>query len=136
MTEHDPIPLCRQIPVQKAVELFFPYGGIKVATLMAEIRRGNLTYTRLGRAYFVTEQDIEEWVRKCRKLPRDRASISTGEQGESRPTSSETERTERARASALLRAEGLTKRSRPIVSAPSGPTPENVISLKSGLPRS
>jgi hypothetical protein len=52
-------------------------GAISVATLKAEARRGNLVISKIGRAYFTTEQAIQDMITKCRVLAQAPTSGST-----------------------------------------------------------
>jgi hypothetical protein len=62
------------IPIDVAAAMFFPHGGIKTATLFAAIRKGRLAVEKVGKAYFVTRHDIEEWRKSCRVERSPRAS--------------------------------------------------------------
>jgi hypothetical protein len=59
MTDHP-------MPLDIALQKFFPDGGLTKEAMLAAIRRGELTCERIGRAYFVTAQDIREWRNRCR----------------------------------------------------------------------
>jgi hypothetical protein len=71
------------IPLDRAVEICFPYGGIKAATLKIAVRRGDLEYEKIGRAYFVTKAGVARWreanTRKPKALdtPTDRAAAAS-----------------------------------------------------------
>jgi hypothetical protein len=83
-------------------------GKIKVATLRAEIGRGNLTVFRVGRRHFTTARHLREMVAKCRVagLPQGYTSIASVEHGQS-----ETERISSARAALSLTLKELKGRS-------------------------
>src|SRR5262245_26305954 len=123
------------MPIARAVEVCFPHGGIKPATLMAAIRRGELAYEKIGRAYFVTETDVTEWRKQCRVPQKVTASISGKEKAENRNTSSVTERMKYSRDSVRLKSQKLKKGLRNI-SAPGDQIPANVISIRSQLEKS
>jgi hypothetical protein len=59
MTDHP-------MPLDIALQKFFPDGGLTKDAMLAAIRRGELACERIGRAYFVTAQDIREWRNTCR----------------------------------------------------------------------
>ena len=54
------------MPLEAAVRVFFPHGGVTKSTLLAAIRAGTLGFEKVGRAYLVTEADISAWRTKCR----------------------------------------------------------------------
>ena len=54
------------IPLSKAVEIFFPYGGATTSTLRGAIRNGLLAYEKLGNRYFVTAKGVSDWRLTCR----------------------------------------------------------------------
>ncbi len=119
------------VPVDKAVTLFFPHGGLKRATLMSAIRKGRLGHIRLGRAYFVTRADVEGWVQSCRRSAKELDSGSEKKRGVTPSGSSGMDDAKSALAAARAKANEL-KRSKPNTSSPTGSrTPANVISLKS-----
>lgn len=49
-----------------AAKLFFPHGGVTKHTLLAAIRNEKLEFIQIGKAYYVTEADIQDWLGKCR----------------------------------------------------------------------
>jgi len=99
--------------LKDACEIVFR-GKIKVATLRAEIGRGNLTVFRVGRRDFTTLKHVREMVQRCRVESPLRGSIST-EEGET--GLSETDRRTSAQAALNLTLAGLKRRS-PNTSAP------------------
>lgn len=54
------------MPLAVAVSALFPHGGVTKSTLLAAIRKGDLAYEKIGKAYFVTEADIAAWRNRCR----------------------------------------------------------------------
>jgi hypothetical protein len=58
------------IPVARAVNVCFPYGGLKASTLMIAIRRGDLEFEKTGRSYFVTRAGVQRWRAKNRHEPK------------------------------------------------------------------
>jgi hypothetical protein len=65
----------RLISLREACVKFFG-GAISVASLKAEAGRGNLTISKIGRAYFTTPKDINAMVEKCRVTVQARSSVS------------------------------------------------------------
>lgn len=57
----DPPDMDIPMPIEEAVKVCFPYGGLKKVTLFDAIRKGELAYEKLGRAYFTTRRDVEKW---------------------------------------------------------------------------
>lgn len=97
------------MPLEAAVRVFFPHGGVTKSTLLAAIRAGTLGFEKVGRAYLVTEADISAWRTKCRDEAKARACTSTKGQDDRRSTSSATERAALAQAAPLA---GITAGSR------------------------
>lgn len=119
------------VPISKAVEMFFPHGGVTKSTLFAAIRRGELACEKIGKAYMVTEADVIEWRKMCRKETKGQDSGLGNAKAEPPSTSSNMERSKSAQAAALMKANALTKPSPPILPPTSSPTPGNVTLLKS-----
>jgi excisionase family DNA binding protein len=88
------------MPISAAVAAFFPHGGVTKATLLAAIRAGTLGFEKVGRAYLVTEADIQAWRAKCREEAKGRVSTSTKEKAASQSMSSATDRAALAQAAA------------------------------------
>jgi hypothetical protein len=84
-------------------------GKIKVATLRAEIGRGNLTVFRVGRRDFTTLKHVREMVQRCRVASPLRGSIST-EQGETGSSATEKHTYERDALRAILREPSVNSR--------------------------
>lgn len=108
------------VTLKDACEIAFN-GKIKVATLRAEIGRGNLTVFRVGRRDFTTLKHVREMVqRRCRAASPLQGSISTG-RGET--GLSETERLTSAQAALNLTLAGLKGRSLITSDENTGPSP-------------
>jgi hypothetical protein len=102
------IPSDKPLTLQEACDKFFG-GAISVASLRAEARRGNLVVSKIGRAHFVTVNDLNEMIEKCRV----KAQAPTS--GSTKPVvrgQSSTANTSSALASAKLIAERLRRRSK------------------------
>jgi hypothetical protein len=66
----------KRLTLKRAAELFF--GDARHAsTLRAEIDRGNLVASKIGRAYWTTLTALHEMEQKCRVEAQARASIGT-----------------------------------------------------------
>jgi hypothetical protein len=63
-TDSDP-PANMPIPLAKAAELFFPYGGVKVSTLRTAIKDGRLAFIKIDQRYFVTREAINRMIELC-----------------------------------------------------------------------
>lgn len=87
-------------------------GKVKVATLRAEVGRGNLTIFRVGRRDFTTARHVREMVDKCRVVRPHQDSISIASE---EPGPSETERISSAQAALSQTLEELKGRSGPIL---------------------
>lgn len=124
------------LPLGKAVEKFFPHGGLTVSTLQAAVRSGALGATKLGRSYFVTAEDIQGWVKQCRKSAKPQDCISESAKDAPQSGSSSMERARLAQAAALNISKRLKKRLPATCRKDSGPTPDNVTSLASRSPKS
>jgi len=87
-------------------------GKVKVASLRAEVGRGNLTIFRVGRKDFTTVRHVREMIDRCRvgRPPQDSTLIENGEHGPS-----ETDRVSSAQAALSQTLEELKKRSGPIL---------------------
>lgn len=75
------------IPLAEAVRLFFPFGGVSVASLRTEARKGRLELHQIAGKDFVTPAAIREMKEQCRVLASRPASKSETADG-----SSETDR--------------------------------------------
>ena len=115
------------LPIDVAASMFFPHGGIKTATLFAAIRKGRLAVEKVGRAYFVTRHDIEEWRKSCRveRSPRDSTSGDVPIGSPNGSSETETQNTSLAVANAMSAA--LRNVSRDISRHGSTQIPGNVI---------
>jgi excisionase family DNA binding protein len=119
------------VPVDRAAELFFPYGGLNGDTLRRAIRAGSLKAERLGRRYFVTRQAVNEWRKSCHVVPRGSDSTSGSETAGHRSTSSLTE-TKSIQPDAALRIFDRLSKGLPITQPKSSsPTEASVALLKS-----
>ena len=96
------------ITLREAAETFFR-GRIKVATLRAERKRGNLRTFKIGRQEFTTNAFLREMIR-CRVA---RQAQGSGSINGAAPGSSETDRVSSARAAALRIANELKRSSKP-----------------------
>lgn len=105
--------------------------GYPVASLRTEARKGTLVLLRVAGKDWVTSEAIREMERLCRKSPRERVSTSTGARVGSPYGSSETERGKLALAALDMSCQRLKRNSKNILRPDTGPTPGNVISLKS-----
>lgn len=76
------------ITLGQASERFFA-GRVKVPGLRRERDRGNLTTIFVAGKEFTTPRHIQEMVKRCEKMPRDRASGS-GQSAETPPAASHT----------------------------------------------
>ena len=76
------------ITLGQASERFFA-GRVKVPGLRRERDRGNLTTIFVAGKEFTTPRHIQEMVKRCEKMPRDRASGS-GQSAETPPAASPT----------------------------------------------
>jgi len=120
------------MPLDQAVALCFPYGGVTKATLLAAIADGALEFERIGRRYFVTADQIAKWREKsCRGVPKARGSKSTGEKAGRTSTISVTERGAIARSALQAMLKGQDSHSGDTWKRTTGQTPGNVTSLKS-----
>ena len=95
--------------LKDACEIVFR-GKIKVATLRAEIGRGNLTVFRVGRRDFTTLKHVREMVQRCRVESPPRGSIAIPHDAHGL---SETERLTSAQAALNLTLQGLKRPSPP-----------------------
>jgi hypothetical protein len=65
------------MPLQVAVETFFPHGGVTKSTLLAAIRDRRLGFEKIGKTYFVTGADIQQWRdTQCRAAACPQGSIT------------------------------------------------------------
>lgn len=118
------------MPLDVAVRVCFPHGGITKSTLLAAIRKGALGFEKVGRTYLVTAADIAAWREKCREEAKGRVCSYASARAARPCTSSGTDRLRSAQAAALMMSQALTRPSRNTSQSISGPTPENVISLE------
>ena len=103
----------------------FPMGGVTKHTLLAAIRDGALGYIQIGKAYYVTEADIQDWLNKCRARKRESVSGSVSAKAAKPSMSSLTERMKSAQASALKMSKVLTKPLPTISPSTSGQTQQS-----------
>lgn len=125
MTPDDPVPL------SEAVRLFFPHGGATVSSLRTEARKGRLALERIAGKDFVTLRAIQDMRAKCRTVASQPASISGKEGAGPTPGSSSTERMKQAQAALEPICKALKSSSPSGSPRTRGPTPANVISIKS-----
>jgi hypothetical protein len=91
------------LPLKRAVEICFPYGGVSVSTLRTEARKGTLRLERIGGKDFVTLRAINEMRELCRVEAKVPASIS-GETSHTGTSGTEPVSSERAALREKLRA--------------------------------
>jgi hypothetical protein len=123
--------------LETAAKLAFPNGGMTVAGLRTQIKRGHLTVETIAGKHFVTLRAIEEMRTRCRVKAEDRISISKKPTRGTKPSgSSEIGLTDaeriRARDAALARANKIEVLPSPNT-APSDTTPRpkaEVIQIK------
>jgi hypothetical protein len=96
-----------------AAKLAFPDGSMKASGLRKEAKRGRLDIERIAGRDYVTLESIERMREKCRVEPKPSASISASEsvRQERESGSSSTAMFKSARASAMMTAHKLKKRS-------------------------
>lgn len=54
------------VPLKDAVTLFFPYGGLTLASLRTEVRKKRLVVEEIAGKHFVTRRAINDMRAKCR----------------------------------------------------------------------
>lgn len=118
------------IPVDKAVSVLLPYGGMTADTLLRAIRKGRLKAERLGRRYYITKRAFDAWRGTCQTALKDLDSDSAREKVGPPSMSSATETKRLAQDAALAICEALTKGLPVTQPRRSGQTENNVISLK------
>jgi hypothetical protein len=116
------------MPLDKAVQVYFPHGGVTKSTLLAAIRRGTLAYEKIGRAYFVTDAGIMEWRRQCHVAANPHGS-NTEQLKTAGSLSMDQRRSTQAAALATVRA--LKRSSESIARGMAASTRPNVTRLKS-----
>ncbi len=52
------------VPLARAVDLFFPNGGVTISSLRTEARNGNLAFIRIAGKDFVTKTAIMEMMKR------------------------------------------------------------------------
>jgi hypothetical protein len=67
------VPKTKLLRLPEAAHLLSPEGYVSVSTLRLEINRGRLPAQRIGKSFFVTPRDLEEFVKTCRVKPKDPA---------------------------------------------------------------
>ena len=80
------------------VQAICPSGGVTGYTLREAIRRGQLEAYTIGGAYYVTEEDVRSWLKRCRGKRKGRDCGFAEDQVVERSGSSETDRNTLARA--------------------------------------
>jgi hypothetical protein len=117
--------------LSEAVAEFFGGTGIKVSSLRTEARKGNLELTRIAGRDYVSREAIGRMIERCRtrKSPHDCGSGSA--RGESPSGPSVSERAKQAQAALKVICEELKKPSPAGLRRTKGPTPQNVVSIKS-----
>lgn len=96
----------RLMTLSEAAEMLFGPGG-KVNTLRTEIRKGNLTASKIANTHYVTQSALREMQIKCQE--KDNQPASTGTQ-KTKPGSSETGRFSEEQAAAAASMKALRKR--------------------------
>jgi len=86
-----PIDPRQPVRLADAVKLFFPFGGVTVATLRTEIRKGRLAVERIGNKDFVTGEAIARMRELCRVEPKVPVSVSSKRQAATPSGSSATD---------------------------------------------
>src|SRR5690349_8351001 len=99
------------VPLPKAVDLFWPAGGMTLSALRTEVRRGNLAVERVGGRYFTTQKAIREMRERCRVKPRVQGSTSASREANSSAGSSSTEEPRSQRDATKATASRLKRRS-------------------------
>lgn len=99
----------REAPIRLdvAAELAFPAGGVSVAVLRLEAKRGNLEVSRVGKSYFTTLAAIDRMMEACRVQPKVLTSTSGDGPGASQPGPSGTDQLKSAQAALNLTVAGL-----------------------------
>jgi hypothetical protein len=104
------------LPLEEALKIAFPRGGMTVSGLRREAARGRLVIEKIANRHFTTLRHIEEMRERCRDIPKEYASglnqkremQRVGSQGE-RHGSFETERRKSALDALREIAKGLSK---------------------------
>lgn len=99
------------MPLKTALAVCFPHGGITEETMLAAIRNGKLAHEKIGRRYFVTEADVREWRKGCRKDAKAQGSGSGSAKGENPAGALSTDELKLRQNMALMRLERLKKTS-------------------------
>lgn len=119
------------MPLDAAVQEFFPHGGATKSTLLAACRKGALAYAKIGNRYLVTEADIQGWIEKCREKQKAQGS-GLGNAKAAKPDTSSSTEADKSTLDLALTMSGLLKGNLVNTSqVHTGQTQANVIRLKS-----
>ena len=116
--------------LKAAAAKYFPDGSISAASLRGEARKGRLKILQIAKKDFVTDEAMEEMLRRCQHQPKVLTSSSTAKRGGSPSGSYEIDNPGAQQDALLLIAQELIESSKSTSRGPLGRTRAKVIRPK------